>query len=721
MKLDKARQEDLEIRNALEKCEKLEKEARARRDARERCESRVPLRELIPSREVSDELVQAYLRTTEPVLRVIHAPSFMSQYKQYWEIPQPSNEVFIAKLLLVLAIGTCFSRQEAFAPLRSSATRWICAVQGWVKSSAWESRITLSCVQFHCLLLIARQTCCVGKKQLWASASSLLQTAMELGLHRSPRFIPEVDVFEAEMRRRLWATVAELLVQTSIDAGTAPMLSSDDFDCEPPSNIDDHQLHEGSVALPTPKPMNHFTETTTQILLQRSLPVRLEIARYLNHFRSDGSYSTALRLHAELSHVLGSHARLLDLASHPTASFIFHKKLFTLLTHRFFIALHQLFALRAPKDATFCISRTVCFSSSVLLLSLAQPSSPAPDLPIDTNAATASAFVSSQSSSSSRSARAPSSTDQWSDDFARLMCRGSGMFGEATLRAAIAVGFEVVVQHRQRNRQHVATYNRPETQASGLGDTEAEAEDKGRQAVEEFVSLSMERIRIVGDLFKSNLLFVVILAMVNSSEGEEEARVKFAMRENLRFWLEVLKERVEEFSEGVVRGGLGSQTSVAAGNVWTGETEVVQDDQGGNGMPAEGAGDFQWFGMVSDFEFLSGFTNLPEATMSCENIEQDDRLANMYAGLGYRLQFRFYQCRPGHAKLRRTILGDPIHPLGGLTQVPLAERPDEPIGCLTPYKLAFTLRITDFRSGELHMTRVISLTDPDPDPEPQGN
>ncbi|KAK7703767.1 hypothetical protein SLS57_010804 [Botryosphaeria dothidea] len=443
---------------------------------------------------------------------------------------------------------------------------------------------------------------------------------MELGLHRSPRFIPEVDVFEAEMRRRLWATVAELLVQTSIDAGTAPMLSSDDFDCEPPSNIDDHQLHEGSVALPTPKPMNHFTETTTQILLQRSLPVRLEIARYLNHFRSDGSYSTALRLHAELSHVLGSHARLLDLASHPTASFIFHKKLFTLLTHRFFIALHQLFALRAPKDATFCISRTVCFSSSVLLLSLAQPSSPAPDLPIDTNAATASAFVSSQSSSSSRSARAPSSTDQWSDDFARLMCRGSGMFGEATLRAAIAVGFEVVVQHRQRNRQHVATYNRPETQASGLGDTEAEAEDKGRQAVEEFVSLSMERIRIVGDLFKSNLLFVVILAMVNSSEGEEEARVKFAMRENLRFWLEVLKERVEEFSEGVVRGGLGSQTSVAAGNVWTGETEVVQDDQGGNGMPAEGAGDFQWFGMDSDIGFNFDFTNAAQVMQSFDGL-----------------------------------------------------------------------------------------------------
>lgn len=106
--------------------------------------------------------------------------------------------------------------------------------------------------------------------------------------------------------------------------------------------------------------------------------------------------------------------------------------------------------------------------------------------------------------------------------------------------------------------------------------------------------------------------------------------------------------------------------------------------------------------------------------MSCGNIEQDDRLANMYTGLGYRLQFRFYQCRPGHAKLRRTILGDPIHSLGGLTQVPFAERLDEPIGCLTPYKLAFALRITDYRSGELHMTRVISLTDPDPDSEPQG-
>ncbi|KAH7126546.1 hypothetical protein B0J13DRAFT_531080 [Dactylonectria estremocensis] len=60
------------------------------------------------------------------------------------------------------------------------------------------------------------------------------------------------------MRRWLWITVAEILLDSSIDAGQPPLLSLDDFDCALPSNFNDDQLIPGSNAHPVPYPDSHL-------------------------------------------------------------------------------------------------------------------------------------------------------------------------------------------------------------------------------------------------------------------------------------------------------------------------------------------------------------------------------------------------------------------------------------------------------------------------------
>ncbi|EKG12486.1 hypothetical protein MPH_10356 [Macrophomina phaseolina MS6] len=567
VRLDKARRQDADIRITLERCEKLHKQAQTRNAACESYEQRPSLRELVPSEGLARELLDAYLRTIGSVFRILHVPSFMVQYGRFWEDPQSSNEVFISQLLLTLAVGTCFSPQERLPSLHRSAIKWIRSVQNWLMSSVWESRITIPCVQVYCLLLLARQTCSLGATQLWTSASFLLQTSMQLGLHRSPTLMPGVSAFEAEMRRRLWANVAELVVQTSVDAGAAPMLSERDFDCEPPSNIDDEQLHEDDITPPTPRPLDHFTDTTMQILLHRSLPARLAIATHLNHFESDSSYHTTLRLHAELTQCIPSYPHSSTFVLQSEAPSIFQTRLLSLMTHRFLILLHQPFALYSPKDPSYGVSHTACLSTSMFLLSLiraiTQPSHLLGTLNTNT------AFNCSDTSiPTSQHISLPSLLpSSWQprqrheiDDFVLLMRRGSGMFSEGILRSAIALGFELVAQHDQYNRSNTASSSSTdEKHVSGMPQAQREAEMRGCKAIKDFIELSEERIKTTGDSFKTHLLLMVILAILRSSEAEEEAEVKKVMRESLQFCSDVLKKKWEKVLKIMVMMTLGQQ------------------------------------------------------------------------------------------------------------------------------------------------------------------
>ena len=110
--------------------------------------------------------------------------------------------------------------------------------------------------------------------------------------------------FHVEIRRRLWATVLEMALQSSLDSGMPPLISSDDYDTLAPKNIDDNEIMEDSEIGPKAKPSTTYTQTSIQIILLRSLLKRLAIARLINHFRSKPSYEDVLRLSSEVSDIL---------------------------------------------------------------------------------------------------------------------------------------------------------------------------------------------------------------------------------------------------------------------------------------------------------------------------------------------------------------------------------------------------------------------------------
>lgn len=335
------------------------------------------LRAYVRPRERCDVLVDAYFRTFETVFRVLHQPTFRRQYDQYWQDPSLASETFVVTMLLVLSIGSCFSRSldDPRAFYDYSAWRWVHAAQLWTSTPLEKRHLNLKGLQIHCLLLLSVQVNAIGADLTWISAGALLRAAMIIGLHRDPSLFPQIPALEAETRRRVWATVLEITVQSALDCGMAPTISERDYDCGLPSNIDDDQIDESTESLPPAKPIDVYTQTSGQLALASHLALRLRIVEALNGISSQLSFTDALEMYKTLSDsyrpVFARFQAFLTgnpTSNAPTAS-AFQVKMLDLLYRRFLLSLHVPFALQAKSDLTYFYARKVCLDSSLLILS----------------------------------------------------------------------------------------------------------------------------------------------------------------------------------------------------------------------------------------------------------------------------------------------------------------------------------------------------------------
>ncbi len=210
----------------------------------------------LPSRALADELIDCYMRSTESIYRVVHVPMFRREYEAMWQgfapvSPSSSTAAaaskpdpgFLAQLKLMLAIGTATHRD--FPTLRTRAARWYYAAHLWISEPEFKVHLTMQVLQVHILLLLAREAAALSGSLIWISVGDLMRSAVYMGLHRDPCCLPKrISQLAAEMRRRLWNTILELAISSSIDAGAPPMISLHDFDTQPPGNFSDEDLVE---------------------------------------------------------------------------------------------------------------------------------------------------------------------------------------------------------------------------------------------------------------------------------------------------------------------------------------------------------------------------------------------------------------------------------------------------------------------------------------------
>ncbi|KAF2681793.1 hypothetical protein K458DRAFT_391743 [Lentithecium fluviatile CBS 122367] len=394
------------------RCKRLARVTKAQRTPSWPCP---PTPELPPKR-LADELVECYLRTSESVYRVLHVPSFRRDYNALWVTGAEPDRSFPVQLKLVLAIGA--TTYDRYFSLRPSAIRWVYEAESWFAHPSLKHRLGLQYLQIHALVLIGRELAAVGEDLVWISAGSLLRSAIYMGLHRDPDSLPPRTAFANEVHRRLWSTILELCLQSSLNSGGPPLISMEDFDTLPPCNFDDEQL---TIPDAMPKPDNEFTQVSVAVALCKMLPVRLAVCRFLNDFSSRGTYAETLRLDAEFK---SSHKSLRSafqaFYSGLRSPSEYEVRIVEIIVHRYLAALHMPFFSSGLKDSAHAYSRKVAVESSLKSWYAANLSSNVKTAPLpDPTAAIERAGV------------------------ARVMTCGSGFFRIAITHALLVIGVEL--------------------------------------------------------------------------------------------------------------------------------------------------------------------------------------------------------------------------------------------------------------------------------------
>ncbi|WYZ44906.1 hypothetical protein EsH8_VIII_000222 [Colletotrichum jinshuiense] len=398
----------------LEKCKKLGRLIKARRTP---SFSSISTGKSMPSREVADALIECYLRTFESVQRIVHIPTFRDDYERYWQDPAKANDSFIILMQLCMGIGATFYDERC--TLRTLAIQWFWEGMFWLITPCEKSKMTITGLQIRCLMHHLRHTANIGCDLSWIGAGSLIRTAMYMGLHRDPKSILKMTPYRAEMRRRLWATILEISLQTSIDSGGPPLISTQDYDTEPPANVDDEQLVEdGDSAFPVPKDARKYTQMTVPLAMFGTFATRLAVIKRVNEFRSDTVYEETLRYSNNLSTSLQGMMQQLKLHLAVTP---FQSRYAQFMTYRLFFALHQQVIPLALRNPVYYFSRKMSIDTALRLCDVA--------------------FLTQDKSGTGSNAK-PTNTSEV--DFFRLTINGAGTYRSVPFQGVMTVGLELV-------------------------------------------------------------------------------------------------------------------------------------------------------------------------------------------------------------------------------------------------------------------------------------
>jgi hypothetical protein len=450
-----------------------------------------------PSRETSDVMVDLYFKSFESTHRILHGPTFFVEYNKFWDHPESVTDSQRLTILLVIATGSSiFEHSSPDDALRNAEMvhHWIYASETWLAGPLEKDRVDLAGLQLYCLTLLARQIFSIGGDTVWMSTGSLVHRAMQIGLHRDPGKIGSkpMPLLQVEIRRRLWGTILELIIQASLDSRMPPRISFDEFDTQHPSNINDDEMDESTTVLPSHDP-GYFTSTSVQLALLASFSIRLRVVNAIIKHDDKVPYQDILALSSELVDNLHINNSLVKPGQGSTP---FHRNLLDYLVRRFIIPLHFSFSNRARANPVYYYSLRLSLDAATAIMS------PEPDAA-----------------------------------FSRLMASGGGMFRDGVRVASIATGLELLM-HAQ------AQY------LDGTLHRTSQYRQLLKQSIRDMISLSNERIHQGETNVKSHMFLSMILGQAEAIETNSPIPLQIAQsaRDSLEASYSVLRMRVDKMT-----------------------------------------------------------------------------------------------------------------------------------------------------------------------------
>ncbi|KAF2266273.1 hypothetical protein CC78DRAFT_491947 [Lojkania enalia] len=328
---------------------------------------------LVPEKVILDPYVAFYFQNFETSYRILHEPTFWKDYHLFWDRQQdnepPSSFTTILVLITAITKSVCTERETLFigdsSVERAESSNLIDACDIWLSRQS-RKHLTLAFFQLHCLSLLAKRVNCVKMKQDWVNSGDMIRLGMAAGMHRNSDLLAggRISEFEKEMKRRIWATMMELELQSSIDSGLQSSLSGLYFDTQPPANIIDEMVSPESTQAPVGRPLEFFTPTSYLSFSIKYLPLRIHLTQLLNNPTTDLQYSDVLHYDTQINQLLTSLPSWKDPRSTiPSA-------LLDLQLRQFILMLHYPYAKLAASNSRFGFSFTACVNAANSILSV---------------------------------------------------------------------------------------------------------------------------------------------------------------------------------------------------------------------------------------------------------------------------------------------------------------------------------------------------------------
>ena len=209
-------------------------------------------------------------------------------------------------------------------------------------------------------------------KDIWFLFALEVSLAMRMGYHRDPRHFPGITPLQAEMRRRLWATVLQGDVLVCSQMGMPRMICDAKYDTAEPRNLHDSDLTEDTAELPPPRPETEPTPTLG-IIARRRMFVALGAISDVTAAVQPPTFPQIMKADATLHQAAASIPPPLQpkplTSSMTDAPEVIMARLFLAhLQYKGQMLLHRRFLLLAspsPNEDAFAYSRNACLDAAV--------------------------------------------------------------------------------------------------------------------------------------------------------------------------------------------------------------------------------------------------------------------------------------------------------------------------------------------------------------------
>jgi hypothetical protein len=248
----------------------------------------------LPSQEMCNHLVKLYTANFEVIYRILHIPSFLEKYDRFWSSKEIRNETFInefaPQLALVCSIGSKLDPTPFIGTPDINARNLCDLVDAHLHSIQGKQHTKLSTVQTSCLLALAKQLNFDPSTEIWQITGDTIRSAISKELHRDPdeHSHSSTSFLEAEIHRRLWYTAMEMDLQACVACCRPSLVQSIEYSCRFPVAETDNGLTRESTQFTSYANDDQLHDTSSQIALSKSLPLRFRALHLLLRLEPTG-------------------------------------------------------------------------------------------------------------------------------------------------------------------------------------------------------------------------------------------------------------------------------------------------------------------------------------------------------------------------------------------------------------------------------------------------